>query len=536
MLAAVKVTHASVRCTCNAGRNAVSGPGTRETGKAGKNHASSGGRSIVVRSLTASAACAALLIAGIGDLAAQQPQERLKAAVDALGAAKVTSLRLTGAGAAYYVGQSPNPREPWPRVTVRNYDATIDFGTPAMRIDITRDRGTVPPRGGGQPFTGEQRVVEYVNDETAWDVAVPRASAQPGAPVPQPQAATERILQVFLTPHGFLRAAVANYGTSRNLPEGTEVSFSVPPGRRFVGIINARNQVERVRTWNNNPVLGDMVIEATYSDYQAVPGGLQFPMHIVQTQGGYPSLDLRLTSVEANAKADLAIPESIVGAVSPPLRVEIERVADGVLWLTGGSHHSVAIEMRDHVILVEAPLNEPRSEVLLAALKQAIPTKPIRFVVNTHPHFDHAGGLRTFVAEGATVVTHEINRPFFETAWARSRTLGPDRLAQSGGKAMFQTFRDKHVLTDGTRVVELHRIAGSPHHDGFAMVYLPAEKLLIEADAYTPAVGGAASASNPTAANLHDNVRRLKLDVARIAPLHGPRVATLGDLAKAIGR
>jgi glyoxylase-like metal-dependent hydrolase (beta-lactamase superfamily II) len=480
--------------------------------------------------------CALGVLGGGGDPVAQQPQDRLKAAVDTLGVAKVTSLRLVGSGAAYSVGQSPSPGDPWPRVTVKHYDATIDFATPAMRVDITRDRGVSPPRGGGQPFTGEQRVLEYVNDESAWDVPMAPAAGPASTPLPQPAAATERILQVFLTPPAFLKAAVANYATSRSVPEGTEVSFSVPPGRRFVGIINARNQVERVRTWNNNPVLGDMVIEATYTDYQAVPGGLQFPMRIVQTQGGYPSLDLRLTSVEANAKADLAVPKTVVGAASPPLRVDIERVADGVLWLTGGSHHSVAIEMRDHVILVEAPLNEPRSEVLLAALKQAIPTKPIRFVVNTHPHFDHAGGLRTFVAEGAAVVTHEINRPFFETAWARSRTLGPDRLAQSGGKAMFQTFRDRHVLTDGTRVVELHRIAGSPHHDGFAMVYLPAEKLLIEADAYTPAVAGAASASNPTAANLHDNIRRLKLDVARIAPLHGPRVATLGDLAKAIGR
>jgi glyoxylase-like metal-dependent hydrolase (beta-lactamase superfamily II) len=173
---------------------------------------------------------------------------------------------------------------------------------------------------------------------------------------------------------------------------------------------------------------------------------------------------------------------------------------------------------------------------VLAAVKQAIPQKPIRFAVNTHPHFDHAGGLRTFVAEGATVVTHEINRPFFETAWARSRTLGPDRLAQSGRKATFQTFRDKHVLTDGKRIVELHRIAGSPHHDGLAMVYLPAEKLLIQGDAYTPQAATAVPPANPTTVNLYENIRRLKLDVARIAPLHGPRVAALDELSKAIGR
>jgi glyoxylase-like metal-dependent hydrolase (beta-lactamase superfamily II) len=281
-----------------------------------------------------------------------------------------------------------------------------------------------------------------------------------------------------------------------------------------------------------------MVIEATYRDYEPVRGTqILFPRHITQTQGGHTSLELRLSSVEPNAKADFTPPPSVVDVTSPPVRVEIERVADGVLWLTGGSHHSVAIEMRDHIIVVEAPLNEPRSEVLLTALKQTIPQKPIRFVINTHPHFDHAGGLRTFAAEGATVVTHEINRPFFEAAWSRPRQLGPDRLSQANGKAAFQSFTDKHVLTDGSRVVEIHRIKDSPHHDGFAMVYLPADKVLIEADAWTPAAESAsAPTSNPTATNLYDNVRRLKLDVGRIVPLHGPRVATFEDFTRAIGR
>ena len=488
----------------------------------------------------AAGVCALWLLAGSGHPAAQQ-QDRWKAAVEALGAAKLTSVRLIGAGSAYSVGQSPSPRDGWPRVIVRSYDATIDFATPAMRLDVTRDRGANPPRGGGVPFVGAQRIVEFVNDETAWDVPMPQAPAGsgPAAPVPQPQTATERRLQTFLlTPHGFLRGAVANYATSRAVPEGTEVSISVQPGHRFVGIVNARNQVERIRTWLNNPVLGDMVIEATYRDYQPVRGtAMQFPMRVIQTQGGHTSLDLKLSSIEPNATADFTPPASVVGVTSPPVRVELERVAAGVLWLTGGSHHSVAIEMRDHVIVVEAPLNEPRSEVLLAALKQTIPQKPIRFVVNTHPHFDHAGGLRTFAADGATVVTQEINRPFFETAWARPRQLGPDRLSQANGKASFQSFADKHVLTDGSRVVEIYRIKGSPHHDGFAMVYLPAEKLLIEGDAYTPAAAAAAgTAANPTARNLHDNIRRLKIDVARIVPLHGPRVATFEEFTKAIGR
>jgi glyoxylase-like metal-dependent hydrolase (beta-lactamase superfamily II) len=116
----------------------------------------------------------------------------------------------------------------------------------------------------------------------------------------------------------------------------------------------------------------------------------------------------------------------------PAPRVDAETIAPGVSYLRGGSHHSVAIEMRDHVVLVEAPLGEARSVALLAKLTELAPQKPLRYVVNTHHHFDHSGGLRTMVNQGATVVTQELNRPFYETAWAAPRTLGPDALSKSG--------------------------------------------------------------------------------------------------------
>ena len=204
--------------------------------------------------------------------------------------------------------------------------------------------------------------------------------------------------------------------------------------------------------------------------------------------------------------------------------------------------------------MVEAPLDEARSLAVIAKVKETIPGKPIRVVVNTHHHFDHAGGLRTFVDEGATIVTHQINQPYYVTAWAAPRTLRPDRLARSGKPATFQTFTDKDILKGANRTIEVHWIANSPHHDGFAMVYLPADKILIEADAYTPAAGTPAAslppsttpsatappssppAASPTTVNLYENIRRLQLDVERIAALHGPRMATMDDLRKAAGR
>jgi glyoxylase-like metal-dependent hydrolase (beta-lactamase superfamily II) len=158
-------------------------------------------------------------------------------------------------------------------------------------------------------------------------------------------------------------------------------------------------------------------------------------------------------------------------------------------------------------------------------------------VVNSHHHFDHSGGLGAFVAEGATIVTHAINKPFFERALAAPRTVSPDKLAQSGKKATIETLDDKLVLRDDTRTLELHLIKDNAHSDGLIMAYLPQEKLLIEADAYTPAPPNTPppAQANPFSVNLVENIERLKLTVDQILPLHG-RIVPLAELLKAIGR
>ena len=115
--------------------------------------------------------------------------------------------------------------------------------------------------------------------------------------------------------------------------------------------------------------------------------------------------------------------------------------------------------------------------------------------------------------------------------------MSPDKLAQSGKKATIETMTDKQVLRDDTRTMEIHHIKDSTHHDGLILVYLPKEKLLIEADAYTPAAADAPppAQANPFSVNLHDNIGGLKLDVDRILPLHG-RIVPVSELLKAIGK
>jgi glyoxylase-like metal-dependent hydrolase (beta-lactamase superfamily II) len=356
-------------------------------------------------------------------------------------------------------------------------------------------------------------------------------------PQPQPAAVEERTMEIWTTPHGFLKAAAANNATSQPANGGSEVSFTVGGKHRYVRRINAQNQVDRVQTWINNTVLGDTPIEVTYSNYRDF-NGVMFPARIVRTQGGHPVLDLTVSSVTANPAVDIQVPELVRTFSIPPVTVDVEWLATGIYYVKGGSHHSVAIDQADHIVVVEAPQDEARSVAVIAKVKETIPNKPIRYIVNSHAHFDHSGGLRTYVAEGATVVTHALNKPYYEKAWAAPRTLNPDRLSKAGKPATFETFTDRHVLTDRQRAIEIYRIAGNGHNDAFAMVFLPAEQILIEVDAWAPLVPNAPvpAAPSPFAINLYENIQRLKLDVRQIAALHGPRIATLAELQSAIGQ
>jgi glyoxylase-like metal-dependent hydrolase (beta-lactamase superfamily II) len=155
-------------------------------------------------------------------------------------------------------------------------------------------------------------------------------------------------------------------------------------------------------------------------------------------------------------------------------------------------------------------------------------------VINTHAHFDHAGGLRTYVDAGVPVITDARNVPYYRRAWSAPRTIVPDRLAASKRAPRFTSFSTRLVLPDARHPIEIHAIAGSGHNDAFAMVFLPRDGLLVEGDAWTPAATRPATPS-PLWVNLHDNIQRLGLAVRQIAPLHGT-LQTIADFQTAVGR
>ena len=492
----------------------------------------------------------AMLALMVPTAAAQDAQTVLQAAADEMGAINLKSIQYSGTGWRGAVGQNYSPELDWPRSEITSYTRTIDFDAKSSKEEMVRIQGNYDSRGGGgAPIQGERRDAFMVSGDYAWNM-------QGDAVRPLPAAAEVRQLEIWLTPHGFLKAAMESdpivvsrneYGERVNV-----VSFKALGKYRVNGTINDQNLVVRVQTWVPNPVVGDMYYETMYAGYRDFDG-VKFPTNFHQHQdyddnerlpnvsGGDHSIGLNLSNVQVNVSdAALAVPATVRQATVPPVRVESQEVADGVWHLTGSSHHSVAVEFRDYAVVVEAPQNEERSLAVIEEVHRLIPDKPIRFVVNTHHHWDHLGGIRAYVHEGATVITHERNRAYFEEIVTEKQwVLQPDRLSLYPPEEVaegytFETYREKYVLSDGERTMDIYRVEGLRHVAGMSIAYLPQEKILIQADMYSPRGQPAPATPNASSVTLYENIERLGLDVATIAPIHG-NVVPMSDFMDFIG-
>jgi glyoxylase-like metal-dependent hydrolase (beta-lactamase superfamily II) len=466
-------------------------------------------------------------VALVAQGSAQDAKAVIASVSKAMGVETLKTIQYSATGFDFALGQAPNAASPWPKFINKSYTRAIDFEAPASRVARVRVQGENPPRGGGQqPIVGEQPQNQtiIVTATTPW--------------VQQ--------LEIWMLPQGFLRAAASRNATVAAQTAGgkkyTVISFVGDNKAKVNGYINAQNMVERVETSIDNPFLGDMPFEAIYTDYKDV-GGAPFPMHIVQKQGGHPIFDLNLADVTINTAVNIQPPQAQGGAApaapAPAPAAQSEKLGDGVYLITGG-YAVIAVDFKDHIAIIESGQNEARALAVIAEAKRLIPNKPIKYLINTHSHIDHSSGLRGFVAEGSTILTHQSNKAYLEKVLSVPHTLNPDQAQQQGKKPIVEAVGEKRVLTDGTHVVELHHMLNFGHHDGMLLVYFPKEKVLLEADGYNPQ---AATATPPTprspyTVSLYDNIQRLKLDVTRIVPVHYPadsRPITMEELARWAG-
>jgi L-ascorbate metabolism protein UlaG (beta-lactamase superfamily) len=530
----------------------------------------------------------AFLVLWVGTASAQKVSDVrsiLEASLKAMGGTNLKTIQYSANGWSSRIGQTYGLAEDWPHYEVADYTRAIDYDAKWSREDYTRRQGKYPLLGR-LPMQSE-RVTSILSGNYAWDMQGEKAVPLTNLYLDGVPYADLRQLELAITPHGFLKAALAakdataitlpivgssDAGLSQNGRKVTIVSFTL--GKyRVNGTINDQNLVELTDTWFPNPVYGDMDYEMRFTKYRSFDG-VQFPtlLHVHQ---GDPRLnpahnyyEYNVTAVKANlAVITTSVPDAVRTATATSINVESQKLADGIWLLGGGSHNSVLIEFKDFAAVVEAPQNEARSLAVIDEVNRLAPNKPIKYVVNTHHHFDHAGGLRTYLSQGTTVITHESNKQYYLDImfYPAPRELQPDRLALynpmymiSRRPAPIETVASvagapgggaaKYVVTDGDRVLEIFHVQdmayeledpsyaqGNTSAD-MLMVYLPKEKILINADLYSPPAAGASPPMpTPGMRTLYRNMLKQKLDVARHVPIHG-RVGTNDEFLKIAGK
>lgn len=437
------------------------------------------------------------------------------------------TLRIEGSGNNFRLGQNPTPSAPLPRAAVDSYIVEADLRNHRMRWEIASAN-----------FAG--RVNTAV---TAMDGGVAFNVGQDGARRTSTRVARERHADFYHHPLTVLQVALAETGEGMppavgNLRQESGhdvVDISTPDGSELTLHVDAESrQVARIASMAYHSNLGDVETATAFRDY-ADAGGLMLPGAITRTIDGQPVRFLRVSHTVGADIGDLAAPADVASAPEPDppaAHVTDEELADGVWLLAGQSHHSVLVELAEQAVLVEAPQHDTRTLAAIARARELVPDKPLSHVVNTHHHFDHSGGIRAAVAEGLTVITHETNRALFEELTSRPHTLVADHLAQQPAELMLETVADDDTLElgEGRRTVQIFRMGDNPHADGTLVVYLPTERLLIQADMFIPGVGGEFA---DTAAVLLQTIEDRNLRVDQLVPIHGA-VLPLSALEEAV--
>ncbi len=404
-----------------------------------------------------------------------------------------------------------------PMRPISNYVRVIDLAAPASR----HTGGTQNIGAGGSTTVTPGTFFQQVTTQQA-DVSQPWGQS----------------LELYITPWGFLKGAEANNATAKKDGKYTVVTWSptvkAPSGKSYTinGYVNDRNQIERVETWLGENIMGDMHILATYSGWKDF-GGAMAPSKIVQTRGGWPFFEVDVTSAKANPPdvATLAAAPAPAagrggpgggapgggagrGGAPPAMTVTTEKLGEGVFRLTTGpgSYDSLLVEFRDHIMMLEAGQSEARALAYIAETKKMFPNKPIRYVMNTHAHSDHTGGLPALVAEGATIITQKNNETFFEKALNTPRTLLADTLAKNPKKARVEAVSDKKVYSDGTRTVEMYRHLSGPSLERLDGRLLPEGEAALPGRLLAPCSGAAGQRSRqgPGAGSRKAQDRRLR--------------------------
>lgn len=434
-------------------------------------------------------------------------------------------------GFSYARNQSVGVNRPYDKMT-RDEDLFIDLRN---RRFIVETRDPLPGGfvfGGTQVITGNQGFFVNPRDKTIAPLNLTNFN---------------NIGIVRRVPHLFLLVAYENAPSTlrslgrvvyRRRPHDV-ITFASSNGIQWTLYFNSATKLlTKYEQIVSDNLAGDAVQETVFPGYQTV-GKLQVPNRRVTRRAGEVVEEVDYVEVKFNTsppESAFAKPQGYDDLPQPtPAATKETKLADGVYLFESGSN-SLVVEFNDHVMVVEPYAGGRGAKPTINKVLEMFPNKPIKYIVITHHHDDHSGGLRSYIAEDIRVVTTPANQNYFEKMAAGNFTINRDDQTKNRKKPVFEFVRDKkRVFSDGKQTVEIIDIGPSPHANEMLIVYLPKEKLVFQGDLVNLPNSGKYMPTTVIETTVHffDSIKRLGLDVDRITAVHGP-TTTLDDLRKAI--
>ena len=486
----------------------------------------------------------ALLLCAGGLGHAQSAKTLVDQALNAMGG--MSALRalknqiIESEGKQFDSSSTPKPLGPTQQISTFSYVLTRDLTQPRLRIEWASRLSA---------SDASVRFVEVVNgDIGALQEGDPKDAKQSRL---HPGRLATRMREEKRAPIKLLLAASAQKNL-RRLADGeingvkhAVVAFNDGSDEFHIYFDPKTHLLVQVDTLEYDPLEGDSSYLLRYSDWRKVDSAMT-PFSLRYELNGKPLQEEQIKLVKYNAELTaetFAVPDAVRNQktdaapipwqwilrrvagnfssqdVGRPPRVEWQQLADGVHKIGGGSHATVLIEMADHLVVVEGPLYEERTAPVVTSIKEKFPAKPIRYVVPTHHHLDHAGGIRGLMATGGTLVVPFSAKEFYSRVAKAPHTRRPDSMGNSKSGIVIEAFGGgPRVLTDGQRRVEIYPLPLS-HAEDLVVVYLPTEKIIIEADHINPQKGQVRPAARVR--EFVNALDKLNLDVATIVGIHG---------------
>jgi hypothetical protein len=452
-------------------------------------------------------------------------------AADALGGkARIQTLRtliIEGSGTNPNVGQNRNPDDPLPDWKVTDYRKTIDLANGRMRIEQRRQAQF--------PFSMANDVRQNLglDGDIAYNVGPDGQAARASEAV-----ARDRRIEMLGNPVAIVRAALdpaARLGHLHTEGKVQLVDLTTAKGDSLTLTMDAATHLpESVRWLSASDNLGDIHNETFFQDYETV-SGVKLPRRYLTKIDfrNYTTADIRVSKNRVDADAGNLSASADVRAAAPPpppsFTVNPVQVVKGIWWLqSSGNHSSALYEFDDHLTMFEAPSSGAQARALFDAARAALPSKPLTEIIISHHHFDHTGGLRTVVAEGLTIISHQDNEQFFRELVARKATLRPDALAQHPMPLKFKGVGEHAVLKDNSMEVELFQLKDNIHSGLNLVAWVPRYRFLSQSDLFD-----AYWYRHLWADNYFQNLERLHLRFDKDLPVHG-RIMTYEEERKIV--